>query len=630
MSWITVLWSIASAVCAALAIIHLLIWFEKRSETVNLLFALASFGAAGNAVAEMGMLKAATVGSYAFALRASFAAIALLVVSMVWYVREYFGNGRRSLAVAVTASWSLVLIADIVSPYSPVFQGISGLRVAQTPWGETFSIALGATGPLVRVVDLADLVLFVFFVDIIVTLFRRGDHPRAIFVGGVIAVLLAAAVVQERLVDTGRLQMPYVVTFVYLGVVMVAGYPLTAEMFRARELAIRLQASEAGLLESRIHAVTAAKAMEQAETRFRLVVEAAPNAMIMVDPSGLITLVNRQTEAVFGYRREELIGLPIETLIPERFRSHNPGDRGRYFASPSARKMGAGHDLFGRRKDGSEVPVEVGLNPIHSSEGVFALASVIDITERKQAELALEQQRNELAHLSRVTMLGELSGSLAHELNQPLSAILSNAQAAQRFLASDASDLDEVRDILKDIVEQDKRAGEVIRRLRLLLTKGEVHRQPLDLSEVLLEVLKLVRGDLVNQGVAVASDLAPDLPPVSGDRVQIQQVMLNLVMNGCDAMSATERARRTLLVRTARENGGGVLVSVGDRGCGIPQEKLARVFDPFFTTKRQGMGLGLAVCRSIIEAHDGRLWVESEPGVGATFHFTIPKAGAGS
>ena len=630
MSGITVLWSIASAVCAALAIIHLLIWVERRSETTNLLFALASFGAAGSAVAKMAMLKAATIDGYAIALRASFAAISLLVVSMVWYVREYFGNGRRSLAVAVTISWVLVLVVDAVTPFSPLFREISGLLTAKTLWGETFSMARGVTGPLRWVVDVADLALFLFFVDAVVTLFRRGNPRRTIFIGGVLATILVAAVVQARLVDTGRLRMPYVVTIVYLGVVMVAGYPLTAEMFRARELALRLQTTEAGLLESRMHAVTAAKAMEQAETRFRLVVEAAPNAMIMVDPAGLITLVNAQTESVFGYTRQELIGLPIETLIPERFRSHHPGDRGRYFASPSARKMGAGHDLFGRRKDGSEVPVEVGLNPIHSSEGVFALASVIDITERKQAELALEQQRNELAHLSRVTMLGELSGSLAHELNQPLSAILSNAQAAQRFLASDTSDLDEVRDILKDIVEQDKRAGEVIRRLRLLLTKGEVHRQPLDLSEVLLDVLKLVRGDLVNQGVAVASDLAPDLPAVSGDRVQIQQVMLNLVINGCDAMSATERARRTLSVRTARENGVGVRVSVGDRGCGIPQEKLARVFDPFFTTKRQGMGLGLAVCRSIIEAHSGRLWVESEPGAGSTFHFTIPRAGAGS
>jgi PAS domain S-box-containing protein len=630
MSGIAVLWSIASVVCAALAIIHLVIWLERRSETANLLFALASFGAAGNAVAEMGMLKAATVGGYALALRASFAAIAILVVSMVWYVREYFGNGRRSLAMAVTVTWALVLGVDLVSPFSPFFREISGLRAVQTPWGETFSIARGDHSPLAGVVDVADLVLFLFFLDAVVTLFRRGNHRRAIFVGGVIAAILVAAVVQARLVDTGWLRMPYVVTFVYLGVVMVAGYPLTAEMFRARELALRLQASEAGLVESRIRAVTAAEATEQAETRFRMVVEAAPNAMIMVDAAGLITLVNAQTEAVFGYSRDELIGLPIETLIPERFRSRHPGDRSRYFAFPSARAMGAGRELYGRRKDGSEVPVEVGLNPIRSSEGVFALASVIDITERKQSELKLAQQRNELAHLSRVTMLGELSGSLAHELNQPLSAILSNAQAAQRFLASDASNLDEVREILKDIVEQDKRAGEVIRRLRLLLMKGEVHRQPLDLSEVLLDVLKLVRGDLVNQDVAVASDLAPDLPAVSADRVQIQQVMLNLVMNGCDAMSGVERARRLLSVRTGRENGGGVRVSIGDRGCGIPQEKLERVFEPFFTTKRQGMGLGLAVCRSIIEAHRGRLWAESEPGSGATFHFTIPKAGEGA
>jgi PAS domain S-box-containing protein len=576
------------------------------------------------------MARAATVESYAFALRASFAAIALLVVSMVWYVRHYFGHGRRSLAVAVTAFWALILVLDAVSPFSPVFREISRLRVAQTPWGETFSMALGEVSPMGRVIDAADLILLVFVADAVVALSRGGNRRRAIFVGGVVTATVVAAFVQARLVDTGRWQMPPGVTFVYLGIVMVAGYPLTAEVFRMRELARRLQASEAGLRESRIRAVTAAVAVERAETSFRLVVESAPNAMIMVDPAGRITLVNAQTETVFGYSREELIGLSIETLIPERYHPSHPGDRVRYFDAPSARAMGAGRELFGRRKDGSEVPVEIGLNPIRSSEGVFALASVIDITERKRSELELEQQRNELAHLSRVTMLGELSGSLAHELNQPLSAILSNAQAAQRFLASDISNLDEVREILKDIVEQDKRAGEVIRRLRLLLMKGEVHRQPLDLSEVLVDVLKLVRSDLLNQGVAVKTDLVPDLPVVFGDRVQLQQVVLNLVMNGCDAMSGIERPSRRLSVRTAREDGTGVRVSVADRGCGIPQDKLARVFEPFFTTKKQGMGLGLAVCRSIIEAHHGRLWAESEAGDGATFHFTIPAYGEGS
>jgi C4-dicarboxylate-specific signal transduction histidine kinase len=247
----------------------------------------------------------------------------------------------------------------------------------------------------------------------------------------------------------------------------------------------------------------------------------------------------------------------------------------------------------------------------------------LDITARKQAELEVQQQRNELAHLSRVTMLGELSGSLAHELNQPLTAILSNAQAALRFLAHENADLNEVREILSDIVNEDKRAGEVIRRLRLLLKKGEVQHQPLDVNEVVMEVLKLVRSDLVNQGVTMHTNLAPDLPVLQGDRVQLQQVLLNLVMNACDAMATTARDDRQIILRTDLSEASAVRISVADCGDGIAPDKLDQVFEPFVTSKSHGMGLGLAVCRTIITAHGGRLWASNNPQRGATFHFTL-------
>ena len=236
----------------------------------------------------------------------------------------------------------------------------------------------------------------------------------------------------------------------------------------------------------------------------------------------------------------------------------------------------------------------------------------------------IRQAHAELAHLSRVTMLGELSGSLAHELNQPLTAILSNAQAAQRFLAHDTVDLDELRDILKDIVDEDKRAGEVIRRLRLLLKKGEVQHQPIEVNEVVLDVLKLVRGDLVNQGVTTHTELAPGLPLLRGDRVQLQQVLLNLVMNACDAVAGGPAGDRKLIIRTALAEGEGIRVSVADRGVGLAPDHLEKVFEPFFTTKPHGMGLGLSVCRTIITAHGGKLWAENNPDRGATFHFTHP------
>jgi two-component system, LuxR family, sensor kinase FixL len=231
--------------------------------------------------------------------------------------------------------------------------------------------------------------------------------------------------------------------------------------------------------------------------------------------------------------------------------------------------------------------------PRYTPEDGFAgyIGSCIDITPRRQAELEAARQRNELAHLSRVSLLGELSGSFAHELNQPLTAILSNAQAAQRFLAQEASDPAELQEILNDIVEEDKRAGEVIRGMHLLLKKGEVQLQALDANEVVQNVLKLLHSDLVNQNVAVHVELALHLPPVNGDGVQLQQVLLNLVVNGCDAMADIKAVDRRLLVRTELADGKDVLVSVADQGYGVPPEKIDRIFEPF-SLPRRGDGDG--------------------------------------
>ncbi len=365
---------------------------------------------------------------------------------------------------------------------------------------------------------------------------------------------------------------------------------------------------------------------KQAEEQFRLVVEAAPSAMIMVNTEGSITLVNTQTEAIFGYSRQELIGRQIDTLVPERFRSHHMEYRHGYFGDARARPMGAERELFGLRKDGTEVPIEIGLNPIHTAEGLLVLASIIDISERKQAELEAARQRNEMAHLSRVTTVGELSGSLAHELNRPLGAILSNAQAAQRMLANGGIDVAEFREILNDIVSENKHAAEVIRRLRLWLQKGEVQQHSLRINKVVRDVLKLIRTDLISQNVSVDTELARNLSTVTGDPVQLQQVLVNLVVNACDAMADCDTPERRLRIRTGIENGGAaVIVSVTDRGGGIQAKEVEQIFEPFFTTKAKGMGLGLSVCRTIIAAHRGKLWATNNAERGATFHFTLPK-----
>jgi C4-dicarboxylate-specific signal transduction histidine kinase len=236
------------------------------------------------------------------------------------------------------------------------------------------------------------------------------------------------------------------------------------------------------------------------------------------------------------------------------------------------------------------------------------------------AEREIAVQRDELAHLSRVTTLGVLSGSLAHELSQPLTAILSNAQAALTFLANGTANPGEVREILQDIVDDDKRATEVIRRLRLLFTKGEVVYQPLAPGEVVRDVLRIMQSDLARHRVVVREEIADDLPAVYGDRVQLQQVLINLIINACDAMAAVRPADRRLTVQAAfTPDANAVRLSVTDNGPGIPPERLLQVFEPFVTTKPHGMGLGLAVCRTIVMAHGGRLFASHADGGGATF-----------
>jgi signal transduction histidine kinase len=241
-----------------------------------------------------------------------------------------------------------------------------------------------------------------------------------------------------------------------------------------------------------------------------------------------------------------------------------------------------------------------------------------------RAELEIAQQRHQLTHLARVNMLGELSGSLVHELSQPLTAILGNAHAAQLLLEHAEPDLNQLRDILGDIVADDERGGEVIRRLRLLLKRGEVQFQPLRVNELVEEVLKLLRSELVERGVTAQAKLAPGLPVLQADRVQLQQVLINLVTNACDAMADMPPEARALTIRTALDGDDVVLISVCDAGPGIAEGKLEQVFEPFFTSKANGVGLGLSVCRTIADAHGGKLWAEHNPLRGAMFHLLLP------
>jgi PAS domain S-box-containing protein len=377
-----------------------------------------------------------------------------------------------------------------------------------------------------------------------------------------------------------------------------------------------------GLLVQRARRRRAEKEIRQAEQRFRTVVESAPNAVVVVNADGNIVLVNAQCERFFGYRRKDLIGQPVELLVPKRFHTEHPSHGVSFFASPPDAPTGAMRELCGQRKDGSEFPVEIGLTPMQTGEGSLVLWVIVDITERRQAEEA----RQELAHASRLALVGELTASIAHEINQPLGAILSYADAAEMLLESAPKSLAQVRQILEYIRRDDLRASEVIRRLRALLRKHEMEMRPVDVNDLASDVLLLIRAEARRRRVAIETSFAANLPIVQGDRVHLQQVLLNLLLNGMEAM-ANVPGEKKLSVRTALNQGSCVEIAVSDVGAGISQDRLPRLFAPFFSTKKNGMGLGLSLARSLIEAHGGRIWGENNSRAGATFRFVLPIPG---
>ena len=605
MNWVETVWTTMIAASLMLGVIHLFVWQKRRSQWADLLFFALAASAAAYGVCELAIMRAQTPASLAATVRWAHVPLAMVVLSTVGFVRLYFNAGNLWLAYAVVGLRLAALALNFLTGANLSFTEITAVGHLQLWGGVVIAGPVGVANPWAIVPQISNLLLVAFIISASVTLWRRGDplsHRRAALIGGSLVLCVVTAAGFAALIVTGVVHASTILMPGFFVVVLAMGYELVWDLIAAAQLAAQLHASE---------------------RRFRAVVESVPSAILLVDEKGMITLANEQAEAVFGYRHEELVAMPVEMLIPERFRGPHVGLRRAYARDAQARVMRTGRELFACRKDGTEIAVEVALSPMPTEKRLFVLASVVDITERRRVERATARQRDELAHMSRVAMLGELSGSLAHELNQPLTAILSNAQAAQRFLGQSPPRVDKLAEILADIVKSDHRAGAVIQRLRSLLRKEEAQRHPLDLNDVVEESLGLMRSDLLNRHVTVSTDLAAALPAVSGDRNQLQQVLLNLVINGCDAMDGLEVDRR-LLVRTQTTAHGNVEFSVADRGSGIPPADLNRIFEPFMTTKSQGVGLGLAICRSIIEAHAGRMWATNSADGGAALHCELP------
>ncbi len=500
MNWIEFALPMLAGASLTLGLVQAMVWLRHRGQWASLAFALAASAIAAVMLIELATLRTDDPAVFQRMVWLAHLPLPVLFISLIAYIDQLSGCGRRGLALAaIAARLATTAINFLGSAPNIHFLEVKSLRQVEFLGNTVSTIGEATPNPWYSLTMLANLLLVAYVLDVLVALRRRGVGIDVQRVCWVILAFYAFAVGWGTLVTEGVVQGPYGSSSLWVVVVVVMAYALGADLINARKTELRLRDLEAHAQE-------------------------------------------------------------YERSVRERF------------------------------------------------------------------EQAAALHRDELAHLSRVAMLGELSGSLVHELNQPLAAILSNAQAAQRFIGREPPDLAEVRNILEDIVANDRRAGQVIARLRALFRKDRSQQRDVDVRQIVGEVLQLIRNDLLNRGIAIEAALEDELPVVTGDAVQLQQVLLNLAMNACEAVEAAEAGgvREPIRVRARRKDAQIIEVSISDCGPGVPEAELERIFRPFITTKAKGMGLGLAVSRSIVEAHGGRLWVISAPGHGATFGFDLP------
>lgn len=607
MGWIDFAWPMIGGASLALGLVFLLAWSRQPRRYGYAMFFVTALSVAAFSIFELRMMRATTPGEYAATLRWAHLPLFTLVVSVVGFVRLHFHAGRAWLGYLGCGLRAVSLVLNFHSEVNLNFDQVTAMLPVPVWGGEHIYLPAGIPNRFAIVAQLGNLLVLCFLADAASELWRRGGagaRRHAAMVGILFLSLLATAVF-AALLNLSLVRLPTLLSVAFLAVVVAVAYELGWEVIAAAQLAERLRTSE---------------------ERLQLAASAGALGLWEWNATTDEVWMTGQGRELFGYRADEPVHLArfLEAVHPD--------DRAAVERSVSSSVDGQGRDFLQDFRivlpDGRVRWVTSRGRIERDGTGVARgmLGASQDVTARKDAEREAARQRDEIAHLARVAMLGELSGSLAHELNQPLSAILSNAQAAQRFLARDPPELDKVQEILRDIVKSDKRAGQVITRLRSLFKKEQAQYSAVDVNDAVQDVLALVRSDLLSRQVSVSTELAAELPAVSGDRVQLQQVLLNLLVNGCDAM-ADAQPPRSLNVRTELASGGQVILNVIDHGTGIPVEDLERIFEPFVSTKPQGMGLGLAVCRSIVNAHGGRLWATNNREGGSRFIMELPAIG---
>ncbi len=369
-------------------------------------------------------------------------------------------------------------------------------------------------------------------------------------------------------------------------------------------------------------------ALQEREARLRLILETAPDAIIVIDEHGIMESFSPAAERLFGISAAEAVGRNVNILMPSPYRERHDGYLQHYLDTGERRIIGIGRIVVGQRKNGSTFPMELAVGEARVNGRRLFTGFIRDLTERQLTENRLQELQSELLHVSRLSDVGQMASALAHELNQPLAAIVNYVQAIRRLLQAENSVSPKIADAMDKAVAQAARAGEIIRHLRGFIRKGESEHRLEDLNKVVEEATALGLVGAKESGVSVRWALHPHPLPVFVDKVQIQQVVFNLVRNSIEAM-AEHPLPHDMLVTTGLADSVTAEVSVSDTGPGLAMKVQAQLFQPFITTKEKGMGLGLSICRSIIDAHGGRLRATPNPDRGVTFQFTVPLAAGG-
>jgi two-component system sensor kinase FixL len=371
----------------------------------------------------------------------------------------------------------------------------------------------------------------------------------------------------------------------------------------------------------------AEQALRETAARLRTLTETAVDGVILIDARGVVLMFNPACEKLFGYSSDAVIGENVKMLMPQPYRHQHDRYIANYRDTRDPKIIGIGREVIGLRKDGSTFPMDLSVGEARQDGESIFVGIIRDLTSRKRTEAELEQARAELVRVARVTTLGELTAAIAHEVNQPLTGLVSSGNACLRWLGGDVPNLKAARESVERMISAGSRAGEVIRRIRALVGKAPPLQDRFNINDAITEVIALIRGEIQRNRISLRTKLSTDVPLVLGDRIQLQQVILNLILNAMEAMSDVGPQPRELSVSSAKDGPNGALVSVRDSGTGLDRTVMDRLFEAFYTTKAHGMGIGLAVSRTIIQAHGGRLWAAPNVPRGAIFQFTLPADG---